>query len=75
MTFSARRLTQTPVRAFHGGKDDTVPLDESRRMVDAVNRAGGNAKLTLFHGVGHNSWAPAYEDTRLIEWLYAQKKA
>ena len=75
MTFSARRLTTTPVRAFHGDADDTVELCMSQVMVDAINRQGGKASLTIFHDVGHNSWAPAYEDTNLIAWLYAQKKA
>lgn len=58
-----------PVWAFHGDADDVVPTQNSYEMVDAVNRAGGNARLTLFHGVGHDSWDEAYEDTRMLEWL------
>lgn len=30
-------LRQVPVWCFHGDKDDTVPLDESVRMVERVN--------------------------------------
>lgn len=75
MSWRAGALANTPVWAFHGDADTDVEPCMSLVMVDAVNRAGGKAKLTLFHGVGHNSWAPAYEDTKLIEWLYAQKKA
>lgn len=58
-----------PVWAFHGDADMTVPVRNSLEMTDAVNAAGGNARLTLFHGVGHLSWAEAYEDSRVIDWL------
>ena len=75
MSWRAPILVNTPVWAFHGDADDTVEPCLSQVMVDAINREGGKAKLTIFHGVQHNSWAPAYEDTKLIEWLYAQKLA
>ena len=75
MSWRSGALVNTPVRAFHGDADDTVELCMSQVMVDAINRQGGKASLTIFHDVGHNSWAPAYEDTNLISWLYAQKKA
>jgi predicted peptidase len=43
-------------------------------MVELVNAAGGNAKLTIYPGVGHNSWEPAYREPELIPWMLAQHK-
>ena len=63
-----------PVRAFHGDMDDLVPIENSRLMVDAVNKNGGHAELTVYPGCGHNSWEPAYETTDLIPWLIAAKR-
>ena len=63
-----------PIWAFHGDVDSVVPLRNSVEMVDAVNANGGNAKLTIFHGVNHDSWDPAYRETNLIEWILSQKK-
>ena len=60
---------KTPVRAFHGYDDDVVPYSLSVDMVEGVNRRGGRATLTTYHGCGHNSWDPAYETTDVIEWL------
>ena len=60
---------KTPVRAFHGYDDPVVPYSLSVDMVEGVNRRGGNATLTTYHGCGHNSWDPAYETTDVIEWL------
>lgn len=42
-------------------------------MVDAVKQVGGNARLTIFHRVGHSSWVDAYETTNVVEWLICQE--
>ena len=67
-------MGKTPVWAFHGDADDVVPAANSIEMCDRLKKCGGNVKLTLFHGVTHNSWEPAYEDTKLIEWLVGATK-
>jgi predicted peptidase len=43
-------------------------------MVDRINAWGGNAKLTIYPGVGHNCWENAYTDDGLIEWMLEQKR-
>ena len=74
MSWRVKQIGKTPVWAFHGDKDDVVPPFNSYDMVDKLKAAGGNVKLTVFHGVAHNSWEPAYEDTNVIEWLISQKR-
>jgi len=71
----AGRLASLPVWAFHG-KDDTVVWPErSERLVAAVSKAGGKAKLSLLPGVGHDAWSPAYDPkSGLLDWLFAQKR-
>ena len=64
-----------PVRAFHGESDATVPLFNSVQMCDALNKNGGQAELTIYHGVGHDSWCRAYETTDVISWLARARKA
>lgn len=41
-------------------------------MVKCINRNGGDAKLTLYEGVGHNSWVNAYRSPELFDWLLEQ---
>ena len=67
--WNAGRLVNVPVWAFHGAKDDCVPLEESEKMVDAVNRAGGNAKLTIYPDCDHLSWTPTYSNPEVFAWL------
>ena len=74
LSWRCSALKNRPIWAFHGDSDTVVPPKNSIEMVDAVKAAGGNPKLTLFHNVGHNAWEPAYEDTKLINWLLAQKR-
>jgi predicted peptidase len=70
---TASKVGSTPVWVFHGDADPAVPVEESRRMVEAIKAAGGNVKYTEYPGVGHNSWDAAYGDRELISWLLAQK--
>lgn len=74
LSFRCSALKDTPVWAFHGDMDTAVPIQNSIEMVDAVNKAGGKARLTILHGVGHYSWEEAYNDSNLIEWLITQRK-
>ena len=37
----AKAIAKTPVWIFHGGQDDTVDVNESRRMAAALKTAGG----------------------------------
>ena len=52
---TAKKIGKTPVWVFHGDTDPTVPVTESRKMVEALKSAGGNVMYTEYEGVGHNS--------------------
>ena len=64
-----------PIWAFHGAKDDVVPPAASQALVDALQACGGNVQLTIYPGVGHNAWDPAYDDPALYRWLLAQRRS
>jgi len=69
---TARRVGKTPVWIFHGADDDTVPVEESRKMAAALRAAGASVRYTEYPGVGHESWDRAYAEPGLIDWLLAQ---
>ena len=70
----AGKMKELPIWAFHGAKDKTVPLQKSQEMVDAVNKIGGKVKLTVYPEAGHNSWAEAYNNPELYQWLLSCKQ-
>lgn len=70
----AVRLRGIPTWVFHGAEDAVVPLEESRKMVAALERAGGDVRLTIYPGVGHNAATPTYAAPRLYEWFLAHSR-
>ncbi len=67
-------LARIPIWAFHGARDESVPVRRSRNMVEAIRKAGGQPRYTEYPDVAHASWVPAYKDPELLRWLFAQKK-
>ncbi len=70
----AARLKNLPVWAFHGAEDEVVPPSESEKMVRALEKVEADVKLTVYPGVGHNSWAKAYSEPELYRWLFTQRR-
>ena len=63
-------LKRLPVWAFHGAKDNVVPLEQSEDMINALKKAGNqNTKLTVYPEAGHDSWTEAYNSQELYDWF------
>ena len=74
-TEAASVLAAVPTWIFHGALDRRVPVEESRRMVAALEAAGGAPRYTEYADVAHQAWVPAYREEGLYEWLFAQQRA
>ena len=73
---NAEILKPIPFWVFHGDKDDMVPVERSRAIVEAVKQAGGERmKYTELEGAGHGITGIVYPRTDLHEWLFQQKKS
>jgi len=90
---TAENYKNTPVWAFHGSLDATVdPFENggSVTMVEAINEINPvvRAKITMYPGVGHNSWSRTYNglgqgsedrwynkfDKSIYDWMLQYKK-
>jgi predicted peptidase len=71
---AVRRFAHVPVWVLHGAKDPVVPLAASEKMVEALKKANGNVKFTVYPEAGHDSWSEAYANPELYEWLLQQKR-
>lgn len=69
MYWNASRLVNVPIWAFHGARDSTVSVEESVKMVDAVNRKNGKAKLTVYPENNHDAWSDTYANEEVFRWL------
>lgn len=71
----ADRHARVPTWVFHGVEDDVVDVGYSERMVRALQERGASPRVTLYPGVGHDSWTDAYApDTGLLPWLLEQRR-
>ncbi|MEA3288129.1 MAG: T9SS type A sorting domain-containing protein [Candidatus Marinimicrobia bacterium] len=66
------RLVNSNIAIFHGALDNGVPWQGSQFMFNRLAAVGANVQLTLFEGVGHNAWDPAYNSEGLWLWLLNQ---
>lgn len=64
-TGKAEHFLNIPTWAFHGDADGTVSVNNSIHMIEAINALNPllEAKLTIYPGVGHNSWSKTYDGT------------
>ncbi len=68
-------LKSLSIWAFHGAKDDVVPLDESERMVKQCKKFGvKDVTLTVYPEAKHDSWKLTYADPKFYEWLLKQSR-
>jgi predicted peptidase len=68
----AQKIGKTPVWIFHGAADDTVPVENSRKLDAALKAAGSDVRYTKYPGIGHNSWDKAYAEPELMPWLLSK---
>lgn len=69
-------IKRFPLWVVHGAKDQIVPVDCSRRLVELLRQCG-NRKLryTEIEGAGHNVWDQTYASQEVLEWLFRQTRA
>ena len=74
-TALASRIAKIPIWIFHGDADDTVPVDQTRRLVAALNAIGARLRYTEAPGIDHIGAAQnGYADPEMVSWLLAQKR-
>jgi predicted peptidase len=63
-----------PIWAFHGAKDDVIPVTGSRELVGALRSAASPIRYTEYPDAGHNVWTLAFVEKELPSWLFSQRR-
>lgn len=76
VTWWAYRIAEdkVPTWVFHGDLDEAVPVAESERMVEAMERFDGEARFTRYPEGGHAIREP-FDGEELYDWLLVQDRA
>jgi predicted peptidase len=71
---NADKLLATPIWAFHGDKDDMVPVERTRNVMKAIlAKVGERSRYTELIGEGHGITGSAYGNPELHQWLFARR--
>ena len=62
-------LRRLPIWVFHGANDQVVPIENSQKIVAALQTLGGNVQFTIYPNADHDSWTATYANPVLYEWL------
>jgi len=72
----APHLLDTPIWTFHGDADETISVEQSRNLFNAVEGAKGQRMIYWeYRGVKHSfAHDLAYTNPDVLEWLFQQKR-
>ena len=65
-------LKGVPIWAFHGGRDDIIPVEIGQALIDTLNGCGGNAKFSISSNMKIDVRIKIYSESELFEWLLLQ---
>lgn len=70
----AEEIKNTSLWIFHGDADNVVPPELSTKMYQALKAVNADVKLTIYPGVGHDSWTNTFAEPDLLKWLFSKTK-
>jgi predicted peptidase len=62
------------LRVYHGERDEIVPVEESRLLVEALRAEGSDVEFTVYPDGGHDSWTRTYARPELYMWMLEQRR-
>lgn len=71
---TAGGMKRVPFWIFHGDADTVVNVDQSRKMVEALKKAGGKVDYTEIPGGSHGIIGQVYQNEKLHEWMFEQTR-
>ena len=73
--FEIYKLKNTPIWAFHGAKDNVVPVKYSEDPINVLRHLGSeNVKLSIYPEANHDAWTETYNNPEFYKWLLSQKR-
>lgn len=69
----ASRLREMPIWAFHGEKDELVPVSDTQDLIHALTDRGKDVRLTILPNRDHYI-LDVYENQDLYSWFLRHKR-
>ena len=70
----AEPASRLPVWIIVGDRDNHLLAGNCYGMAQSLQARGADVKLTVMHGVGHDSWTQSYATPELYDWLLRHRR-
>lgn len=67
-------IKDIPMWAFHGERDDIIPISKAQAVINALVVCGGNPLFTIYPDLYHDSWTRTYNNPDIYTWLLTKRK-
>ena len=68
----ASELIEVSWWIFHGEADGVVPASNSKGIYESLKAENADVQISLYPGVGHDSWTNAFSEPGLMSWLFSK---
>ncbi len=68
------RIKDIPMWAFHGEKDDIIPISKAQAVINALTVCGASPVFTAYPDLFHDSWTRTYNNPAVYDWLLTHTK-
>ncbi|MBM4077216.1 MAG: phospholipase, partial [Planctomycetes bacterium] len=72
---AASRAGRLPIWMVIGDRDLPAVVANNREIEILLKSKEGDIKLTIYSGVGHNSWAQTYSTPEFYDWLLRHRRS
>lgn len=71
----AEKVTNLPIRAWHGDSDEAVPMKEHVELIGEIQELGGDAQIKIIEGGTHGSVIGMnWRDPGWLAWIRERKR-
>jgi DNA-binding beta-propeller fold protein YncE len=68
------KIKDIPMWAFHGEKDDIIPISKAYAVINALIVCGSNPTFTAYSDLFHDAWTRTYNNPAVYDWLLTKTK-
>lgn len=63
-----------PAWAFHGERDNIIPVSSAQSIVNQFKECGGKIDFTIYPDLSHDCWTRTYNNPELYTWFLKHNK-
>ena len=71
LTIDAQSALRRCIEVFNHTTRFFIIVEDRYKLLKPINH---NIKITIYKGIGHNSWDRAYDNKKMYEWMLKQSK-